>query len=131
VGISPTVSLSKKGRPNPRWVEGGKHHPKERSSSSGGARGQEYQQQQPRKDGCFNCGKKDHLLENVDFQGGALEEMRSVLKGMWPLQHDRKRKHTPVKKSGMLKLGFLRKLKKMSWRRTWRHLLLQQQLIQQ
>jgi hypothetical protein len=28
-----------KGRPNPRWVEGGKHHPKERSSSSGGARG--------------------------------------------------------------------------------------------
>jgi hypothetical protein len=28
-----------KGRPNLRWVEGDKHHPKERSSSSGGARG--------------------------------------------------------------------------------------------
>ena len=60
------------------------------------------------------------LLENVDYQGGAL-------KGIWPPPHGRKssRRLTLVKKSGMLKLGFLKKLKRMSWRRTWKHLLLQ------
>ena len=41
------------------------------------------------------------LLENVDYQGGAL-------KGIWPPPHERKsrRRLTLVKKSGILKLGF-------------------------
>ena len=54
------------------------------------------------------------------------------MKGIWPPPHERKsrRRLTLVKKSGMLKLGFLKKLKRVSWRRIWKHLLLQQQLSQ-
>ena len=46
------------------------------------------------------------LLDIVAYQ-------RSVLKEIWPPTQRRKRKkHTSVKTSGMLKLGFLKKLKK-------------------
>ncbi|GJN07117.1 hypothetical protein PR202_ga24915 [Eleusine coracana subsp. coracana] len=48
------------GRPKPRWIEGGKPHPKERRNTSGGAQGKREDRQNMRKynDGCFNCGKK-------------------------------------------------------------------------
>ena len=51
-------------KPKPRWSDGGKHHPKERSGLSGGAHGREDQQHpQPRRknDGFFNCGKQGHF----------------------------------------------------------------------
>ena len=61
-------------KPKPRWSDGGKHHPKERSAPSGGAHGREDpQNQEERMMDASIAVSKAILLESVDYQGGALK----------------------------------------------------------
>jgi hypothetical protein len=59
-------SFRRQERFKPKWTDGDKYHAKERSPSSGGARGREDKKYQLKKQNgrCFNCGKAGHFARD-------------------------------------------------------------------